>query len=63
MIDHIHHNIFFYQLLFRIINLTKICDGVRCDMAMLALNNVFDNTWSGALNLGGYEKPQAEFWS
>ena len=45
-----------------LIDLTKLCDGVRCDMAMLSLNNVFDNTWSGILNYGNYEKPQTEFW-
>ena len=43
-------------------DLTEICDGVRCDMAMLSLSNVFDNTWSGALNFGGFEKPKVEFW-
>ena len=31
-------------------------------MAMLSLNNVFDNTWSGVLNYGNYEKPTIEFW-
>jgi len=45
-----------------LLKLTKICDGVRCDMAMLSLNNVFDNTWSGVLNFGQFEKPQVEFW-
>lgn len=43
-------------------DLTKICDGVRCDMAMLCLNNVFDNTWSGILTNRKYEKPPVEFW-
>ena len=42
--------------------LTNLCDGVRCDMAMLTLNNVFDNTWSGVLTYGKYEKPTIEFW-
>lgn len=42
--------------------LTNICDGIRCDMAMLSLNNVFDNTWSGLLTNGNYEKPSVEFW-
>ena len=23
------------------------CDGVRCDMAMLVLNDVFERTWRG----------------
>lgn len=43
-------------------DLTEYCDGVRCDMAMLSLNNVFDNTWSGVLNYNQYEKPSVEFW-
>ncbi len=43
-------------------NMTKICDGVRCDMAMLSLNNVFENTWSAALSQGNFQKPQKEFW-
>lgn len=43
-------------------DLTKICDGVRCDMAMLPLNNVFYNTWIGVLKKYGFEKPSDEFW-
>lgn len=39
-----------------------ICDGVRCDMAMLALNNVFKNTWAGALSKKNIEPLQNEFW-
>lgn len=42
--------------------LTSLCDGVRCDMAMLSLNNVFDNTWKGPLNSGNIQKPEKEFW-
>lgn len=35
------------------------CDGVRCDMAMLFLNDTFRRTW------GGYvaEQPSSEFWA
>ncbi len=37
------------------------CDGVRCDMAMLALNDVFDKTWRG---FPAMEPPPAqEFWA
>lgn len=36
------------------------CDGLRCDMAMLVLNDVFARTW-GAL-LGGRPSPPDEFW-
>jgi glycosidase len=37
------------------------CDGVRCDMAMLALNDVFQKTW--APNLSQWPAPATEFWS
>lgn len=50
---------------FMINNLQKIaamCDGVRCDMSILVLNNVFQNTWGGALEVSGYKKPETEFW-
>jgi len=43
-------------------SLTKYCDGVRCDMAMLSLNNIFYNTWGGALSRFGFQKPETEFW-
>jgi hypothetical protein len=42
--------------------ISSIADGVRCDMAMLPLNNVFQNTWSGPLSKSGYKKPSIEFW-
>ncbi len=45
-----------------LIGLTKICDGVRCDMAMLALNNVFKGTWGSILQANGFEAPPTEFW-
>ncbi len=45
-----------------LVKISKFCDGVRCDMAMLVLNNVFDNTWSGVLTNWNYSKPQEEFW-
>jgi glycosidase len=45
-----------------LLNLTDVCDGVRCDMAMLPLNNVFYNTWIGVLKKYGFEKPKKEFW-
>jgi hypothetical protein len=37
------------------------CDGVRCDMAMLVLNEVFGQTWQQRADLG-HETPAAEFW-
>ncbi len=43
-------------------DISQLCDGLRCDMAMLTLNNVFNNTWGGALNKMGYSMPDTQFW-
>jgi hypothetical protein len=34
------------------------CDGIRCDMAMLMINNVFAKTWGGRAG----PEPAVEFW-
>jgi hypothetical protein len=47
----------------QLFNIAEYCDGVRCDMAMLPLNNVFHNTWLGVLNRFGYKRPVNEFWN
>jgi glycosidase len=36
------------------------CDGVRCDMAMLQLNDVFAKTWAG---FPAAQSPTSEFWA
>ena len=38
--------------------LASQCDGVRCDMAMLLLNSVFERTWG---NRAG-QRPPTEYW-
>jgi len=35
------------------------CDGVRCDMAMLFLNAIFERTWGGQAGL----RPETEYWA
>ncbi|MFO7448042.1 MAG: alpha-amylase family glycosyl hydrolase [Ignavibacteriaceae bacterium] len=45
-----------------LLEVTELCDGVRCDMAMLPMNNVFYNTWIGIHNKYNIQKPQEEFW-
>jgi hypothetical protein len=35
------------------------CDGVRCDMAMLMLNAIFEQTWG----LAAGEVPEREYWT
>jgi glycosidase len=37
------------------------CDGVRCDMAMLVLNDVFRQTWGDRIELL-WGQPDGEFW-
>jgi Alpha amylase, catalytic domain len=37
------------------------CDGVRCDMAMLQLNDIFASGWSHLL--GATPQPAKEFWT
>jgi hypothetical protein len=34
------------------------CDGIRCDMAMLMLNNIFERTWGARAGI----KPSADYW-
>lgn len=46
-----------------LVSLTDVCDGLRCDMAMLALNEVFENTWGRYTGELGYFRPETEFWS
>jgi hypothetical protein len=45
-----------------LLQLAQICDGVRCDMAMLVLNDVFSNTWREVVSEMNYEIPREEFW-
>ncbi|HXX80612.1 MAG TPA: alpha-amylase family glycosyl hydrolase [Thermodesulfovibrionales bacterium] len=35
------------------------CDGIRCDMAMLMLNNIFERTWGARAG----QKPDNDYWS
>lgn len=34
------------------------CDGIRCDMAMLLLNNIFESTWGARAGV----RPREEYW-
>lgn len=49
------------KLIQALVGISHLADGVRCDMAMLALNGVFQNTWRGFL--GETHPPHNEFWS
>lgn len=39
-------------------NIVAQCDGVRCDMAMLLLNQIFERTWGGRAG----QRPPTEYW-
>jgi hypothetical protein len=39
-------------------SIAQQCDGIRCDMAMLFLNAIFERTWGGRAG----PRPSAEYW-
>jgi hypothetical protein len=43
-------------------SIAERCDGVRCDMAMLVLNDVFARTWH-QFPVANHEPPETEFWA
>ncbi|MBM2824527.1 MAG: glgE [Dehalococcoidales bacterium] len=45
----------------QLLHIAEIADGVRCDMAMLVLNEVFERTWGETLRR--YLRPETEFWT
>ena len=46
-------------MLKNLLHVAEMCDGVRCDMAMLSLNKVHRDTWWEFI---GGELPKEEFW-
>lgn len=42
--------------------IASMCDGVRCDMAMLLLSDVFEKTWGERSLLPGTAPAVGEFW-
>lgn len=47
----------------RLKQMSHHCDGVRCDMSMLVLNQVFQKTWGWANRDTSFNMPGEEFWS
>lgn len=43
-----------------LLEISRHCDGLRCDMAMLVLNDMFGSTWQHAL--AGQAPPAGELW-
>ncbi|MBN2444913.1 MAG: hypothetical protein JXJ04_26395 [Spirochaetales bacterium] len=46
-----------------LLKIASLCDGVRCDMAMLLLKDIFYKTWKLQLDKRGFIKPHEEFWA
>ena len=44
-------------------HLARIADGVRCDVAMLLLNDVHESVWGTRLLREDWKRPQIEFWT
>src|SRR5208283_4644421 len=42
-----------------IAEIAEQCDGIRCDMAMLMLNNIFERTWGARAGV----KPLNDYWT
>jgi glycosidase len=47
------------QVIHTLRDIASQCDGVRCDMAMLMLNGVFNQTWGSFID---DPTPEVEFW-
>ena len=50
------------KMISELIKISELCDGIRCDMVMLTLNDIHENIWGWLLDKRGYKKPQKEFW-
>jgi hypothetical protein len=46
----------------QLIDIAQLCDGVRCDMSMLVLKDVFVETWKAELNNNDIENWHGDFW-
>jgi len=45
-----------------LIKISNLCDGVRCDMAMLVVPRIFRSTWIQYIHAKGYELDESNFW-
>ena len=50
-----------HALIHELHEVAKLCDGVRCDMAMLVLNEIFAETWKQTEE--NNPPPKTEFWA
>ena len=50
------------RMINELVKISEFCDGVRCDMVMLTLNDIHESIWGWLLYKNGYKKPDTEFW-
>ncbi len=46
----------------QLLRIARFCDGLRCDMAMLVQNRVFEQTWRPWMEAEGHRVPEKEYW-
>lgn len=46
-----------------LVRIARHCDGFRCDMAMLVINDIFRETWGWTRGERQFELPEEEFWA
>lgn len=50
-------------LIQQIEKIARYCDGIRCDMAMLVINDIFRGIWGWTETARAYGEPSQEFWT
>ena len=46
-----------------LLRVSKLCDGVRCDMAMIVIKRLFQQSWGELLPIGGLAQWNEPFWT
>jgi glycosidase len=47
----------------KLTKVASLADAIRCDMAMLLLNDIIQQIWSNQLSTNGWNRPGTEFWA
>jgi len=47
----------------QLLRIAGFCDGLRCDMAMLVQNRIFQQTWNSWMESKGHGQPEREYWT
>ena len=58
----VHSRVARAAMVAQIEDIAEVCDGVRCDMAMLLLADVFERTWNDRSARPEDDRAEGEFW-